>query len=133
MKVLGIDLGKKRIGVALGDTENKIAVGLPTLQNDNNTWNNLKEIIVRENIQKLIIGLPKTMQGKSGEQVEYTYSWGVQAHEILGLNIEYVDERLSSKMARDGLSMVGNKLTKEDIDQASAVLILYSYLDSQKN
>lgn len=133
MKVLGIDLGKKRIGVALGDTENKIAVGLPTLQNDNNTWDNLKEIIARENIQKLIIGLPKTMQGKSGEQVEYTYSWGEKAQQNVGLNIEYVDERLSSKMARDGLSMVGNKLTKEDIDQASAVLILYSYLDSQKN
>jgi len=133
MKVLGLDLGRKRIGVALGDTDNKIAIGLPTLKNDSIIWKNLKEIIDKENIKKLIIGLPKTIGGKHGEQADYTCQWGKKAITILGLTIEYIDERLSSKMARDSLATVGNSLTKENIDQASAVLILYSYLDKQKN
>ena len=129
MRVLGIDLGKKRIGVALGDTEHHIAVGLPTIMNNREALNQLKEIVGRENIQKLVIGFPKTMSGQTGEQVEYTCKWSDQAAKFLDINVEYIDERLSSKMARDGLAGMGKKLTREDIDQAAAVLILQSWLD----
>ena len=133
MRVLGIDLGRKRIGVALGDTENKVVVGLPTLANNKEISAQLKEIISRENIQKLIIGLPTTMRGQSGEQAEYTRKWGEHIANILDIEIEYIDERLSSKMARDGLAAVGKELIKENIDQAAAVLILQGYLDRPKN
>jgi putative Holliday junction resolvase len=133
MRILGIDLGKKRIGVALGDTENYVVVGLPTLINNGDTLTKLKEIIARENIQKLIIGWPKTMSGKDGKQVDYTKKWSEHAAAALNINVEYIDERLSSKMARDGLAALGNDLTKADIDQAAAVLILQGYLDRSKN
>lgn len=133
MRVLGIDLGKKRIGVALGDTANKIAVGLPTLDNNSETLTKLQEIISRENIQKLIIGLPKTMSGQNGAQVNYTRKWGDHISEVLSIAVEYIDERLSSKMARDGLAAMGGTITKEDIDQAAAVLILQSFLDRPEN
>ena len=133
MRILGIDLGKKRIGVALGDTENKVVVGLQTLANDVDLWENLQEVINRENIEKLIIGLPTTMCGHSGEQADYTKVWGDRAKEKLNINIEFVDERLSSKMARDSLANMNKPLTKEDIDQAAAVLILQGYLDRPEN
>jgi len=133
MRILGIDLGKKRIGVALGDTENYVVVGLPTLINNGDTLNKLKEIIEREHIQKLIIGWPKTMSGKDGKQVDYTKKWSEHTATALNISIEYIDERLSSKMARDGLAALGNDLTKADIDQAAAVLILQGYLDRSKN
>ena len=133
MRILGIDLGKKRIGIALGDTENHIAVGLPTVINNGDTLNQLKEIIVRENIQKLIIGLPTTMTGQVGEQADYTKRWGEHIKNILNISVEYIDERLSSKMARDGLAAMGGAITKEDIDQAAAVLILQSWLDRPEN
>ncbi len=133
MRILGLDVGRKRIGVALGDTEHHIAVGLPTITNNREALNQLKEIVARENIQKLVIGLPKTMSGQAGEQVDYTCKWSNRAAKFLDINIEYIDERLSSKMARDGLAGVGKKLTKEDIDQAAAVLILQSWLDRSKN
>lgn len=133
MKILGIDLGKKRIGVALGDTDNKIAVGLPTLANNSEIFLRLKEIIERENIQKLIIGLPTTMSGQNGEQAEYTRKWGDRLANSLNINIEYIDERLSSKMARDSLANMQIKLAKENIDQAAAVLILQGYLDRPGN
>lgn len=133
IKVLGIDLGKKRIGVALGEIETNLVVGLPTLINSHSTMTELKEIIDREQINKLIVGLPRTMTGQVGKQAEYTRKWGDMAEKILQINIEYVDERLSSKMARDSLAMLGKALKKEDIDQAAAVFILQGYLDSLKN
>jgi len=133
MRVLSIDLGKKRIGVAWGDTDTGIAVGLPTLANNKEILNKLKEIIERENIQKLIVGWPKTMSGQNGEQTDYTERWGSHAKQVLNIDVEYVDERLSSKMARDSLASIGKSLAKEDIDQAAAVLILQGYLDRPEN
>ena len=133
MRILGIDLGRKRIGVALGDTENHVAVGLPILINNGDTLNKLKEIIARENIQKLIIGLPTTMTGNAGKQADYTKKWSEHVRKVLDIDVEYIDERLSSKMARDSLESMGKSLTKEDIDQAAAVLILQSFLDRSKN
>ncbi|MBN2585585.1 Holliday junction resolvase RuvX [Patescibacteria group bacterium] len=129
MRILGIDLGKKRIGLALGDTESRIAIGLPTIQNNRQVVENIKAVIEGERIQRLIIGLPKTMSGGTGEQAGYTQKWAAKIKELLGIEVVYEDERLSSKMARDGLLALGHKLKKEDIDQAAAVLILQSYLD----
>jgi len=129
MRILGIDLGKKRIGLALGDTGSRIAIGLPTIKNDSHVADNLRAIIAGERIGKLIFGLPKTMSGGTGEQVGYTRKWAEKISHLLGVAVEYEDERLSSRMARDGLLSLGKKLKKEDIDQAAAVLILQSYLD----
>ena len=69
------------------------------------------------------------MSGGTGEQVGYTRKWAEKISRLLGVAVEYEDERLSSRMARDGLLSLGGKLKKEDIDQAAAVLILQSYLD----
>ena len=129
MRIIGIDLGKKRIGLALGDTESRIAIGLPTLQNDRHLVDNLRAVIEGEHIQRLIVGLPKTMSGATGEQAGYTQKWANRIGHLLEVEVVYEDERLSSKMARDGLFAIGSKLKKEDIDQAAAVLILQSYLD----
>jgi len=129
MKILGIDLGKKRIGIALGDTVNKIAVGLPTLVNNKKILSEIQRIIDKEAIEKIIVGLPKTLGGKIGSQASYTQKWANNLAYTLGIGVEYEDERLSSKLARDGLIAIGKELTKEDIDQAAAVLILQSYLD----
>ena len=129
MKVLGIDLGKKRIGVALGDTVNRIAVGLPTIPNNKHTLSEIQKIIEREDIEKIIVGLPKTLSGTTGSQASYTQKWANNLAYTLGVEVAYEDERLSSKLARDGLVAIGKELTKEDIDQAAAVLILQSYLD----
>ena len=129
MKILGIDLGKKRIGIALGDTKAKIAVGLPTMLQNRNIFDELKIIVDQNNIKKIIIGLPKTLSGKLGEQGVYTQKWAKDLSLHLDIAIEFEDERLSSKMARDGLVSIGKKLSKENIDQAAAVLILQSYID----
>lgn len=129
MKILGIDLGKKRIGLALGDTKDKIVVGLPTVLQNRNIFEDLKIIINENNVEKIIIGLPKTLSDKLGEQGVYTQKWAKDLTLYLGIAMEFEDERLSSKMARDGLVSIGKKLSKENIDQAAAVLILQGYID----
>lgn len=129
MKILGIDLGRRRIGLALGDTQERIVVGLPTILNDKKTFPQVSEIIQREKIERIIIGLPRTMPGALGDQAGYTQKWAERLVKITQIPVEYADERLSSRMAREGLLAIGNKLTKEDIDQAAAVLILQGYLD----
>lgn len=129
MRVLGLDLGRRRIGLALGDTESRIAIGLPTIYNDRQAVENLRAIIEGERVGRLIVGLPKTMSGTTGKQAAYTREWAEKIARLLGVMVAYEDERLSSKMARDGLLAVKGKLKKEDIDQAAAVLILQSYLD----
>ena len=73
------------------------------------------------------------MSGQNGKQTNFTGRWGEQANKILQIEVEYSDERLSSKMARDSLMEVKKDLTKEDIDQAAAVLILQGYLDRAQN
>lgn len=129
MRILGIDLGKRRIGLALGDTHSKIAIGLPTIINISGAADNLRTIIENEKVGKLIVGLPKTLSGKTGSQAAYTQKWADNLAKLLKVSVEYEDERLSSKMAREGLMAISHRLSKEDIDQAAAVLILQSYLD----
>ncbi|MBU1083055.1 Holliday junction resolvase RuvX [Patescibacteria group bacterium] len=129
MKILGIDLGKRRIGLALGDTQERVVVGLSTIINDKKTLPTITEIIQHEKIEKIVIGLPRTMQGVLGDQASYTQKWAEKLERITQIPVEYADERLSSRMAKEGLLAIGNKLTKEDIDQAAAVLILQGYLD----
>ncbi|OGB74217.1 hypothetical protein A2V68_00405 [candidate division Kazan bacterium RBG_13_50_9] len=129
MRILGIDLGKRRIGLALGDTVSRIAIGLPTIINDRTVPDNIQSIIRSEKIQRLVVGLPKTLSGKSGDQAAYTQKWAQRLSELLGVEVVYEDERLSSRLAREGLVAIGQQLSKEDIDQAAAVLILQSYLD----
>lgn len=129
MRILGLDLGRRRIGLALGDTESRIAIGLPTIRNDGQVAENLRAIIEGERVGQLIVGLPKTMSGATGEQAAYTRKWADKLSRLLGVTVTYEDERLTSKLARDGLLAVRGKLKKEDIDQAAAVLILQSFLD----
>jgi len=133
MRILGLDLGKKRIGLALGDTHSRIAVGLPTMLNNRHTPDHLRAVITSEQVKKLIVGLPRTMSGVVGAQASYTQKWAHELGEALQLPVEFEDERLSSKMARDGLIALGEHLSKADIDQAAAVLILQSYLDKLQN
>ena len=129
MKLLGVDLGKRRIGLALGDTSERIVVGLSTILNDKKTLPTILEIIKQEKIEKIVVGLPRTMQGSLGDQAGYTQKWAEYLTKKAQIPIEYTDERLSSRMAKEGLLAIGNKLSKEDIDQAAAVLILQGYLD----
>ena len=127
MKLLGIDFGTKRIGIAVGDTDSKIASPLFTLAADEKIFNELTQLIRAEQIEALVIGLPKSLREKTTSEGE-TESRAREFAEHLSLQISipiyWEDERFSTDLA---IRLVGAK--GKDRDAVAASIILQSYLD----
>ena len=139
-KVLGLDYGKVRIGIALSDESQTFAFGREFIQNDNKTLSKLKSIIESENVTKIILGYPVNLKGDKTRQTVEVEKFEERLKSItLPLRIEIVrwDERFTSKMAEDSLIESGMKKKKRQIkgnvDIVSAALLLQSYLDSIKH
>ncbi len=120
---LGIDWGEKRIGLALADSETKIAMPLKTVAN----IKALREVVEEEQVDTLVIGEPIKMKGDSDNLNPLFLSFLKKVKkEFSELKIELIDERLTSKHAD---SLIGNKKTKASRDEISAMLILQTYFD----
>lgn len=122
-KILGLDYGDKKIGIAIADSENKLALPYKIIDN-NNFINQLKGICEKESIGKIIVGLPLALSGKDTEQTKKVKNIIKILKEEFVFPIGLEDERMTSKLA--GV-MVGNK--KDDV--SAAAIILQSYLDRQ--
>jgi len=129
MKILGIDYGKSKVGLAIADSETQIAFTYATLDNDKNFLQKLMEIIERENISKVIIGVASHINRKSvvypGERL------GEFLKNKLKIEVEYRDEMFTTKMACRNLIEKGVKGIKKYDDQEAARIILQSWLDSE--
>ena len=125
MKFLGIDPGKRYIGLAMADDQVKIAMPYQILDiNNDQFWlKELVKIVNQEKIQKIIIGYPIGMSGKPTEQTKITEQFIKSLKEVLDIPLIRFDERLSSKMADKLLS--GQKQNHS----VAASIILQDYLD----
>jgi putative Holliday junction resolvase len=132
-KILSLDLGTKRIGVAVSDS-----LGMLAHPFDVWAWKSieylleqLKTTIEQQNIKKLVIGVPWTMKGTTSKKTEEVLEIINKLEKSLDLPVIKIDERLTSKMAQDSLKIMGKKPSrnKSKIDQLAAVIILQSYLD----
>lgn len=137
MRILGIDYGDARVGVAVSDILGFMAQGVRTIKNRgiNNLLNELKEILDEYKPEKIVIGLPKNMDGSEGFRVEATHEFADALKKIYEGEIIFWDERLSSLGAKRYLNETntrGKKL-KEVLDTVAACIILEGYLNSQKN
>lgn len=128
MKLLGLDYGTRRIGLALGDTETKLAVPYETIELSGMTLECLTEIISREGIETIVVGLPKTLKGEEG-QVSVLVREFIKELKSLGLKIVLEDERLTTKEVERAMRGYGRAKRGVDKDAAAAALILQSYLD----
>lgn len=137
MRVMGIDYGERRIGVALSDPTGTIASPLPTLKKRRGKrppYGELEAIADREGVHTLIMGLPLDADGSESEWTAEVRRVGEKLARRLDVPVHYVDERMTSARAR---RVVRGRLglrkeqreEKERIDAASAVLILQSWLD----
>lgn len=136
-KVLGLDVGEKRIGVSVSDLLGMLAQPVKTILRKSNkeACEEIADILQRENIRKIIVGLPKNMDGSEGVQAENTKKFiEILKEYVQHVDIVYWDERLTSKMAKQSLSHMKVKRAKEKrlIDMVAAVHILQSYLDANK-
>lgn len=136
VRILGLDVGSKTVGVAVSDPFGWTAQGLEVISiNENKEQFGLDELvaIIKEyKVEKVVIGLPKNMDGSSGERVEKTIAYGDMLKERVGLPIIYQDERLTTMQAERMLveeADVSRKNRRKVIDKVAAVLILQNYLN----
>ena len=132
-KIIALDIGEKRIGVAVSDALGMLAHPLKTIawKGINQLINELKEIISDQEIVTVVVGMPYTLKGTVSKKTEEIQKLMEQLREKLDLDIVEQDERLTTKMAENALQAVGKKPSKQrnKIDQIAAVFILQSYLD----
>jgi len=132
--VLGLDHGGRRIGVAAGDTETRMAFPRPALvrRNLDADLAALRDLAVSEGAGLVVIGLPLNMDGSEGSQAAAARSFGDRLG-ALGMRIAYQDERLSSWEAGERLAEAGARPSRRSgqLDSAAARVILQQYLDAQ--
>lgn len=134
MKILGLDYGEARIGVAVSDALGLIATPLDTICEKDRARqiDRVAEVAVQCGAEKLVVGYPKHMDGTIGHRAEYTEQFAQEISEKLGIEYVMWDERLSSTEAHRMLEMggVSGKKRKTKVDKIAAVIILQGYLDS---
>ncbi len=133
-RILALDLGKRRIGLAISDELGITAQGLDTLQRTNMRQDlaHLTNLITEKNAGLILMGNPIHMSGREGRQAEYTRDFADRLQEKTGLPVVYWDERLTSVEAGRVLRDSGISIEKRAraVDRLSAVILLASYLDS---
>ncbi|SES72003.1 putative holliday junction resolvase [Natronincola peptidivorans] len=133
-RIMALDVGDKRIGVALSDLMGWTAQGLETLTRTNikKDLQRLEEIIRANNVNKIVVGLPKNMNGTLGPQSEKVIVFAERLEKRTNIEIVYWDERLSTVSAERSLieADVSRKKRKTVIDKVASTYILQNYLDS---
>lgn len=134
---MGLDIGTENIGVAISDELGLTAQGLKTIEvkSKDETFKELEKIIKNFNIERIVIGLPKNMNGTFGSQAQKILKWIEDFKCHTNLPIETWDERLSTLEASKILlkADLSRKKRKRVIDKLAAVIILQGYIDRIKN
>lgn len=125
-----LDVGTRRIGVALADTDVKIAIPFMTVEVDDehSEINAINKIIASENIDTLVVGLPRNLSGEETAQSVYTKNF-VKNFEFSVDEIIFQDESLTSVQAENLLKSYKKPYSKGDIDMNAAAIILQDYIE----
>jgi putative Holliday junction resolvase len=136
-RVLALDLGKRRIGLALSDELGITAQGLDTLERTNirEDLDRLTRLIEERGVTLILMGHPLHMSGREGRQAEYTREFAERLKKASGRPLEFWDERLTTVEAGRVLRASGISIEKRAraVDRLSAVILLGSYLDSRRS
>ncbi|EPO9373540.1 Holliday junction resolvase RuvX [Listeria monocytogenes] len=136
MRIMGLDVGSKTVGVAISDPLGWTAQGVETIQIDENRkkfgYDRVKELVLEYEVEKVVVGLPKNMNNTIGPRAESSKIYAEVLEARIGLPVVLWDERLTTSAAERTLieADVSRKKRKEVIDKLAAVMILQSYLDT---
>ncbi|WP_172249518.1 Holliday junction resolvase RuvX [Saccharibacillus deserti] len=137
MKLLGLDYGDRRIGVAVSDMFGWTAQGIEVVQRreDGSHLQRIAELARLHEVGEVVVGLPKNMNGTIGPRGELCIEFAESLRELLGLPVHLWDERLTTVSAERTLleADVSRKKRKQVVDKIAAGLILQNYLDSKSN
>lgn len=135
MRIMGLDVGDKRIGVALSDPMGWTAQGHSVLQrtSPSRDYEYLSQLCAEQQVEKIVVGLPLNMNGSLGPRAELVKSFAAELSLATGLAVDFWDERLSTKSAERTLlaADVSRSKRKRVIDKLAAVNILQGYLDNR--
>jgi len=124
-----LDVGEKRIGVAVADSSVRIAVAFDTIEVDGNELKAIAEIVIREGADTIIVGYPRNQQGETTAQTNYVENFAKDLEDIAD-NIIFQDESLTSVIAEQRLVTMKKPYTKGDIDAQAAAIILEDYMET---
>ncbi|MCA9834520.1 MAG: Holliday junction resolvase RuvX [Thermomicrobiales bacterium] len=133
-RLLGLDIGGKRIGVAISDEMGSIASPLVTVNAQGDVAAELRKLAEQYGIERIVVGLPVGLSGREGPQAQEVRRVADALGAALGREVIYYDERLSSAIAEQSLiqQKTRREKRKEHIDAMAAAVILQGYLDAQR-
>lgn len=128
-QLLSLDVGEKRIGVAIADPGVRISVPLETIVVDGHEIERIAEICRRDNIKTIIVGYPRNQSGEPTKQTEYVEQFAAQLVDIAP--VEFQDESLTSVIATRRLELSKKPYERGDVDMQAAAIILQDYLEQR--
>jgi putative Holliday junction resolvase len=131
MRIMALDIGEKNIGIAISDKSNILAIPYKVLQNDDTFIEKINIVINEKNINKIIVGMPYNLSGKLGYQADKTFKFVNKLKEKINIDIEFIDERFSTKIIKSNLMI--KKQAKNETDKYAAAIILENYLNKTNN
>lgn len=134
-RILGLDVGAKRIGIAISDPLGITAQGLPTLERRNRRYDftKLREVVEEYKVREIVVGNPLRMNGEAGAQADKMRGFTVQLQQTFSIPVHLWDERLSTAEAHRLLDETDIRDARRQavIDKMAAVLILQTFLDAR--
>jgi len=130
MKILALDFGGRKVGIAFGDSKIGVAAARNFLVNNANLLDNLVALVKRDGVEKILVGLPTGFSGET-KQTTVTRNFGKQLEAKVSAIVKFVDERFTSKIAKANLHAAGENSRKQKtlIDSEAARIILQEYFD----
>ncbi len=134
-RVLAIDFGTRRVGLAVSDELGIIASGAGTIENGDDLLQRLQALMTERAIGTVIIGLPLTLRGEHGSSAEMVEKFADQLREAVPQPVHLIDERFTSSIAERTIRDMGvgkkKRRDKGKIDEIAAIVLLQGYLDSK--
>ena len=134
MRLLGLDFGKARIGVAVSDPLGITAQPLPFIPNDDKASGKLSELIRKYSASTIVLGLPRNLKGELGPSARAAMAFGDRLKKELGVELVYRDERMTTKLVERSYRDAGSSSRdmRKTVDSSAASVILQEYMDSLK-
>ena len=140
MRVLGVDLGARRIGLAISDPETRLAFPLDAIKSQGTTRDidTLRTLLEKRGVERVVVGLPLHLDGRSGPEVDAVRRFASALERATGISVELLDERWTSLQAERALRETSTRAQRRkrrrsgDLDSMAATILLRTWLDREQ-